>query len=526
MVKMKLLKNLRFIFLLSLLLISFYFLSSSLFLRNFGVIVINVAEDSKCNLKTGDIITSVLGTQIRNIEDFRIVVSTVKEGEYVAFVVNNGPGGCIATKDSYLGLNVIDAASMGIKFGLEIGGGNEILIKSKTGNLEKANKIINTRIDSLSLPGTETSVSDGFIKIRTIEIEKIDDLITKGDFEGKILRKIEIENRRGEIKVENNKYHFELINKKIKINNSIYGEGQSFLLENITFELINVTNESVTIEAIIFDNEDVLNVLDLYAYVKYNSALRAYEFSVPLEISNESSNKFQKITKGLGTSFMGNRIVLDGVLVYYLDEERINTLNIPIPYEWVGKKIDNIAVVGFKNSQIEALDEKAKIIAILKSGKLPDLKIVKIEHFRGRLNNLISLIMFISISGTISFVLFSSFEKYKNIKVGMYISLLILSEIICITGLMVITQKLFSYGWVIDIFSLIGLAVFVITGIGLTIPIKDRRMQKSFKLFEIGLSVFSFLLLFTPWRGFGLTIITGIIIRNVITNDLSSKIKR
>ena len=108
----------------------------------------------------------------------------------------------------------------------------------------------------------------------------------------------------------------------------------------------------------------------------------------------------------------------------------------------------------------------------------------------------------------------------------MYISLLILSEIVCITGLMVITQKLFSYGWVIDIFSLIGLAVFVITGIGLTIPIKDRRMQKSFKLFEIGLSVFSFLLLFTPWRGFGLTIIAGIIIRNGITNDLSSKIKR
>jgi len=520
---MKLLKNLRFVFLLLCLLSSFYFLGSSLFARNFGVVIIDVAKDGKCNFKSGDVITSVSGVEVKNIEDFKIGEKNIKSGEYVAMVVNGGPGGCIAARDSYLGLDVVELPSNKFKLGMNIGGGSEISIGLKNENLEKVIKIVDDRIKFLGLPETSASVSDSLIKIRTIEVEKIKSIIANGNFEGKVWREIKGEN---EIKIGNANYPFEVVDEKIKINNSIYGEGQSFLLEDIRFDLINVTNNSITIETVTFTNEDILNVLSSYGYVSYNSGIRAYEFNIPLEISNQSLERFGKILKGLKTSFIGNQPALDGYLVYYMDGKRINSLNIPIPYEWVGKEIKNMPVIGFEKSQQEALDEKIKIQAILESGKLPDLEIVGIKHFEGDIKGVIEWVTLLPLSAIIISILLLSFVRYKNIKLGLYASLLILAEAVCIVGIIAITQRVFAHGWILDVFSIIGLIVLMGSGIEFLIYSKDRKIMRFLKFFEIGLVVFSLLTLFTSWRGLGLAIIVGIFMRNLITKGLYSELEK
>jgi len=497
-----------------------------MFSKSFGVTVIDVAKDSSCNLKNGDVISFISGSEVGNAEVFKDVEKDVKSGDYITMVVNNGPGGCVATRDGYLGLSVIDKPSTAFKLGMNIGGGDEVLLKLNDGNINNVIGIIDERIRILGLPETEVSTSDSFIKIKTIEIGKIKSLIANGNFEGKVWRAIETTNGTAEIKLDTNRYSFEVLNKKVKINNSEYEAGLSFLLEDIKFDLINVTNNSVIIEAVIFTNEDVLSVLSSSSYLSYNSNINAYELNVPVQISNASLEKFQKVLRGLKTSVASSQIVLDGSLVYYMDNEKLNFLNIPIPYEWVGKKIVSMPIICFKNSQQTALEEKLELQAILESGRLPDLEIVQIKHFEGNLKEIIFVGVLLTLSAVVILNLLLNFTRHKKIKLGIYSSLLVLAEFVCAVGAIAISQRVFTYGWIVDTPSIVGLIVLIGSGFEFAFSLSNRASKKFLNFFEIGIFCFSFLMLFTSWKGFGLTIIVGMIIRNLITKSLHEEIEK
>jgi len=528
-------KNIRIIIVIILLLIFTYFLISPFVFRKSGVIVNFVDEDNQCSqIKEGDAVNQIGGFVISNSEDFERALQNIKAEEHVTMVINNGPGSCEALRDRYIGIDVVEIPSKQLKFGLDIQGGEVSIFKPKEtvspSELENGKVIIEKRIKSLGLPETRVYTSDSTIKIASL-MERIGTLIKLGNFEAKIGQEVDFENGTGEIRLGDNFYDIEIEGEKLKINDSYYQTDQSFLLEDIEFKILNITNSSLSIETEFFDNDDVTKVSSSLSFVRYNPDFRAHEFNVPLEISNEASNKFMKISKGLKVSFDVRQSLLECYLVYYLDGEEISKLNKPFGMEMAGTEIGSIYVVGF-GGENEVQNQKSKIQAILESGTLFELEIIGKENFEPTLRNtaleLTSLTALFIIASTTVLI----YRRYKNKKVFLA-PLLIGIEVFCVVGIAALTQFNFSPGWILDLFSVLGLIGFSFVSFSLFI-IKTEEKVKQRQLFLrrkhrriVSLSVFSyflvfliaFVLLFTPIKGVGFSIIIGLFI-GVITKPI------
>jgi len=358
--------------------------------------------------------------------------------------------------------------------------------------------------------------SDNILKITTLTAERTSLLVTPGVFEAKISQKIEIENNLCSIKIGDDSHSCELVDKKLKINGSLYDVNQSVVLDGIEFKLMNITNVSATLEALFFTNEDIVEVMSAYGYLQYNSNFRAYEYTVPVEVSDDASERFQKITKGMKFTSAGEQIMLGGFLVYYLDDEFVNRLN--IPFEMAGKKLqqNNIYISGIQTNKNQAETEKLKIQAALESGKLPKLKMIGFEDFvatsRELVINLSLAFIGIIAIGVLSFTQF----KYKKIVLGYFIIAFVLIQAICVVGTAIVTQKLLSPGWILDLYSVLGLFGVTLVSIlnMLVLSEYDRGRRFRFKIIYLNLVIFliSFLLLFTGFRGFGLSTIVGLLL--------------
>jgi len=119
-----------------------------------------------------------------------------------------------------------------------------------------------------------------------------------------------------------------------------------------------------------------------------------------------------------------------------------------------------------------------------------------------------------------------NFVVHKKIKLGIYSSLLLLAEFMCVIGIIAASQRILAYGWIIDTPTIIGLIVLTGSDVEFAFSLNNRNAKRFLKFFEIGIFVFSFLILFTPWKGFGLAIITGMIIRILIMKNLYEELKK
>jgi len=533
---MQIIKNIRVIVIFLLLLVSSYFLASPFVFKKSGVIVTSFSKDSKCSqLKEGDIITQISGSFIRTLEDFERAAAAVKSGEYVAMVVNNGPGDCVAIHDGDIGLNVAGTPSGQLNFGIDIQGGTIATISldgtTTPADLNKLAQTIEKRVKFFGLPQTYVYTSNNTIKIASLTTERISALIVPGEFKAKITQEVGLENSTGVIKIGNRLYDVKQYNTKISVNGTAYSPGQSFILEDIKFDLINATNNSFTAEANIFTNDDISKIFT--GYERYNPDLRSYEFYIPLEISRSASDRFIKIAKGLKSSLTGSQIILQGQVVYYLDGETISKLN--IPYDMTIKEINSISVVGFGSTRTQVANQKTKILAMLQSDVLPvNLKITGIEPLEPKSKLTV-------IYASVSFALFlllavvsTFYFRYKSVKLGSYALLMGSIEIVLIIGIAALTQGIYSPSWIIDWQTIIGIiAVASLSSIQLLLitekMLKNKIMNLNYKykkmislpmLLNILVLIVSFLMLFTTWKGFGLSLLAGLVIEVALTRSI------
>ncbi|MDI6798441.1 MAG: hypothetical protein QMD12_00345, partial [Candidatus Aenigmarchaeota archaeon] len=500
-----------------------------------GVVVFSIEKGSKCGeLKEGNIITQVSGFSVKNSKDFKNAIKGIKAGEYVAMVVNGGPGGCVVIKDGDLGISVSDTETKELIFGTDLAGGTITTLKTEktvsSKELEEIKNIIEKRAKALALPEIRVLISNNSIRIFSLKDENINLLIMNGRFEAKILEEIKFTNNTGKVLVGDSSYPIVLEDKKLKVNGSSYEIGHNFSLENINFEIVNITNTSAFLKALFFSNEDVLRVLKDFSYVKYEPNTRSYEFGVIFEVSKQASQKFAKITRRLSTTIIGAQAVSEGSLVYSLDGEEINKLN--IPFEMVGKEIKNIAVIGFRKTAKAATDDKSKIEAALETKELPTgLEIADIELFEPTYGKIVHALVVI-VAVLIILPIGLTYLIYKKIKPGLYAMALLASEIISIFGVIALSQSYFARGWLVDMPTIIGLiSITCITMIKLFITsekvIKKREISLQYKykkiigldrLLSILTAVISFVTLFTTWKGFGLSLISGLLISAIIIN--------
>ena len=525
---MNMLKNIRFIVVILFLVAFAYFIFSPYVLVKSGVVVISVSNDSKCaSIKEGDVITNVLGNYVKNNQDFLSVEKNVKANEYVTMLINNGPGGCLAARDGYLGITASDIPSNEIKFGIDIQGGVTTVLKPEgnlsSSQLESIVQLLDKRINAYGLQETDAYASNSFIKINSLSSEKIGWLIETGKFEAKILEEVKLQENIGKIPVGDNSYSVEKLDDRLKINNSFYKIGDGFELENIKFNVNNMTNDSVAIEGTVFENKDIVRVLS-GSSTSYNSNTRAYEFSVHVEITNDASNRFTKIVKRMPTTVSGNQVILNGFLVYYLDGRAVSHLSIPI--ETIRQSIKQISVIGFSTSMSDASITKSKVFGALVSGDLTtNLQITGTEKYEPKLK-IFSMEVFGSAIGLVAIAVLSiSVLRYKDVKCGGLIIILGLIELFLIIGIISLLQQISGANWIINLTTIFGLiGAFVASSLRMVsgsekilkrnemaIHYKHNKLIGGNMTLNLAIIIIVFVFLFTYLRFVGLTLLTGFV---------------
>lgn len=533
---MNLVKNIRLIILLLLLLVTISFLIIPLLNKTPGVTVLSLNKDSKCIFNGGDVISQVGGHTIGNSIDFKNAEKNVKEGEYITVIISNGPSGCIAAGNGYLGVNVADISSKTLSFGIDIQGGVENIFKPDNGltkdQLNDEVNVLNKRVKILNLPDAQASATDSDISIIALSNDKIGMLIIPGEFEGRISRDVSLTDGSGEIGVGNSTYIIKkLTESSLSVNNYTYEIGQSFYLENINFNLINITNNSAAIEATVFSNDDIKQVLASYSSVKYDTDYKRYDYSVPLQLSSAASNRFAQITKKLPTTYTAGTSVLEGYLVFYLDGTLINKLS--IPFNLMGKSLNSVSVIGFKKTVAEASTEMLKV-EVATSGKLPaELSVADTKYFAPRLKEKVLLASAVGFSIISLVVLALVYLRYKKIKFGAFVILLAACEIVFVLGAAAMVQTFYGYGWVIDSASVAGLiTLFASSSIQMLLLTEKTVRKKDFgfhfkykKIFDLTtlLNIVIFFLAFFMlflFKGFGFSLIIGFIFGVLLTKPI------
>lgn len=478
---MDLLKNVRVIVVLLLILVFAYFLISPYFLKKSGVIVVSVDKDSKCGvIKEGDVITNVLGSYIRNSEEFKTIEKNAKSNEYTNMVVNDGPGGCVAIRDGYFGLAVADVPSDKVKFGIDIEGGITTTLKTKESlnktRMESVAKILKNRIGIYVLPETTALVSGNFLKINSLSTEKISQLISKGKFEAKVLEEVKLQDNVGKIPVGVGSYPIELVNNTLKINNTSYKEGDAFQLEDIKFDVKNITNTSVVVEALVFENKDILGVLTGVS-TSYNSNAQAYEVVVPVQLSTDATNRFSKVIKKIPTTLVGTQIVLNAFLAYYLDGSLISQLNIPM--DLVRQPVTQLSIVSFSSSMPSVSNTKLKILSAVEAGALPtDLEIVQTERYEPALKTFSTEVFAFGLGLFVVFVVLVFHLRYKKLKFGLLTVTLAFTEILLVLGTIAVLQQVFGTNWVINLTTIVGFLAVSFASSALMIVSTEQALKK------------------------------------------------
>jgi len=521
-------KNVRMLLLLAIIAVSMILIALPFLAKKSGVEVVGLDANNKCNnINVGDIITQVNDKYLDNTIDFNNIVKSLAANSYATMIVNNGPGGCNVDENGNIGVNVKDVVSGGLKFGLEIGGGITNTYMSVNYNksvVEEIVSIIKKRVELMGLQDVKAYSSEGVDKKTMLKISGINDenfgtLTINGRFTAKISQNIELKNSTGKFVIED-QTHSVSYSDYVNVDGLKRNVGEEFLLDDTKFYVSNFTDKSVTLDALTFSNEDILSVFTVASYAKYQSDMQQYEIYIPVKTSDAAANRFANLTKRMNTKIIGNNVLLDGSLIYSLDDKIMTPL--PISFESAGKVRNVIAIIGFEKTAKSANSEKIKIETILQSGSLSTtLKLVGSERYVGSLEYEMKNYLPIAAGAILLLVMVAGRLMSKSWKNSLFSIALSIGEIIFVFGLITLVQRL-GYSWIIDIEVMVGFFAIVFIGF-LDSYIKMSKKKRT--IFRLCIFLISFISLFTVWKDFGMVLITALILKTFLTDNIRSNLK-
>jgi len=245
------------------------------------------------------------------------------------------------------------------------------------------------------------------------------------------------------------------------VNDSEYVLKQRFVLDNIEFQVRNISSNTTTFFVNLFNEED----LTVQEETRTGASKRivkqdgGYVYVIPVSLSEKAGKNFAKATKGqemtidpsTGESFLQNP------LVFSIDEQLI--VDLPISGSDVGKEVENLIIWEFKPRIEEATSDMTKIISILETKRLPtNLVLVKTGIFSPTLSDfLITLPLYtILITTVIASLIF--FVRYR--KRGVMVLPLLFMGFSCI----VLVFGVLSFQWFGLLIFLFGLSTVLISG--------------------------------------------------------------
>jgi len=446
---MSILKDIRFLVLISLILTAFGFIGFQYLdpLRS-GVIVDFVYPENKCtDVEVGDVVNQVGGKIITSSEIFNDFTKNLQPDEFVSIVINNEVGNCRALNRSNLGFVVKDFESEVIKFGIDIEGGTRFVLQPKEDvSRDKANEIVATldsRIDFYGLRDVRvTLLSDPVTNKELIQIEMVgatiedinDFLASQGKFVGKISQDIDFENDIGEVSLGDNFYEIELRDSDIFVNGSLYSTDDIFYLEDIEFEIGNITNSSVNLFGTTFTNDDIVAVLTDPQHSSIGPIGDGYQFSFSIQVSRAGAERFAKLTKNQPIIFRGTDSILESTFVFFLDDKVVNELT--ISGNLAGQAVQTPSISGFDLTREDALNEKIRLESILRSGSLPvELEVIKISTITQTAGSDLIKSTFLVAIGAVIAISAVIYIRYRDFRIVLPMIVLSFSEILFILGM-------------------------------------------------------------------------------------------
>ncbi|MBN2331258.1 MAG: hypothetical protein JXC85_05585 [Candidatus Aenigmarchaeota archaeon] len=414
--------------------------------RNSGVEIVYVTKDSPASgqLKQGMLISDVNGRQITSMEDWEKAtegitgpITMIVDYELKNFLVNET-----------LGIEVQEQQRLNLDFGMDLRGGTRIILKptenATRSTIEQVIGTLQTRINIYGLREIKffpVESPDGWyvqIEATGLGSKVVDELLaSKGSFEAIISKPVELRDGAGTIRLLENGYGVDDRNGTVFVDGKAVPGNGTFVLEDITFEVGNRTDDGIIFMATVFGGDDIELV---YTDPQHSGIVPSgdyYRFYFTILVSSEGAQRFAKVTSNIPAQMdlnSGEYFLKDSSIFLYLDGNLQSSLRIASSLG--GKAYPTPQIDGARSSMEDAAAEKMQLQTILRSGALPvSMETSSISIISPTLgsNFIQSALLAALVAGLMVVVII--FIRYRSLKIGIPLVLTGLSEAVIILGI-------------------------------------------------------------------------------------------
>ena len=409
-----------------------------------GILITSVDQNSTAfneGLRKGQIIISIDGKKVNNIEDYsNIITEKLPSEEKIRLNIQTKDTQIILFTNTSPEISVSNLPKTNIKTGLDITGGSRALVQAKDVQLnsDELNDLVDITRNRINVYG----ISD-------VKVLPVSDL-------------------------SGNNYML------VEVAGATPKDLKDLISQQGKFEA-KIGNETVFIGG----KRDIQSVCSSPTCSRISSCdassnnnnFCSFEFVIYL--SEEAAQRHESITKNLGINETASGIsgrYLDKPLDLYLDGQLVDSLLISEGLR--GSVTTQIQISGSGNgptrqdAYVNAQDSMKQLQTILKTGSLPfELEIIKLDTVSPVLgDDFIKIIILAGFAALIPVALVV-FVRYRKIKISLALLLTSFSEIIIILGIASFIS------WNLDLLSIAGILATIGTGIDQQIIILDESKQ-------------------------------------------------
>jgi preprotein translocase subunit SecD len=414
--------------------------------RRHGVEIVYVTKDSPASgqLKQGMVISRVNEFAIESVEEWDMYTADITGP--VTLLVENRRYDYFVNQS--LGIEVQPLERLNLDFGLDLRGGTRIILKPKENatrsTIEQVIGTLQTRINIYGLREIKffpVESPDGWyvqIEATGIGSKVVDELLaSKGSFEAKISKPVDLRNGTGQLKLEPNQYTVVVLNETVTVDGKTVPANGTFVIEDIEFELGNITNNKIILMATVFEGDDIELV---YTDPQHSGIVPVgdyFRFYFTILVSSEGAQRFAKVTSGIPSQMdlnTGEYYLKDSSIFLYLDNDLQSSLRIASSLG--GKAYQTPQIEGGRERREDAVEEKMRLQTIIRSGALPvSMETTSISIISPTLgaNFIQSAMLAAVVAGIVVIVIV--FIRYRSFKIGIPLVLTGLSEAIIILGI-------------------------------------------------------------------------------------------
>ncbi|MFH0889609.1 MAG: MMPL family transporter [Candidatus Aenigmatarchaeota archaeon] len=537
-------------------------------------------------LRSGGTITDVDGNNVRSVQDWYDFIAA--DGAH--FVTYNGNS---YELESALLRNVTvkDLKRSNLDMGIDLQGGTRVMLKpAEKVTAETVNTaiipVLQSRINAYGLQEitlrSECDIENCFVIVEIGGeskdiIERL--LASRGNFEARIPLEVKLYRGTGTFSLGGATHNVKLSGSDVLVDNNVVMQGGTINIEGVDEQVLNATNDSVFLSAIVLKGSDIENVFTDSTRSVIQRTTDGYEFSFSILISKEGAERFAKVTSGIGLD-VTRRTYLASPIILYLDGKPVTELN--IASDLAGRVLTEISIQGFRQDRQSAVSERSTLQSILKAGALPvSMNVVNVESVSPKLGSGILDAAFKSAIFAIIAVSAVVLVRYRSIKIALPMVITSVCETIILLGIaaggndlpwvaafiintslmvlayrskvhidisdiigVVLTPAMALFlSWTMDLSTIAGFIAFLGTGIGQMIIISDEmkrvhlveisfweKIRRAFSMiFASAITVVStmFALLFIGVgivKGFAITTMIGVLVGVLVTRPAYSQI--